>query len=148
MARRPDLGDDVIVVGGGNTAMDCVPHGRDGSAPKTSGCSIAGRAEEMPCLMEEVEGAEAEGVQHRVSGRPGPTRAAAATASLLVTCIRMELGEPDDSGRRRPVPIPGSEFNGRADTVIAAIGQAVDCSLAADEGLKRRRGALPVDPGR
>jgi formate dehydrogenase beta subunit len=71
----------------------------------------------------------------------GPTRISSEEGKVTgLQCIRMKLGEPDDSGRRRPVPIPESEFFAEADTVIAAVGQAADLSfLPPDSALERSR---------
>jgi len=141
--ERPELGDHVIVVGGGNTAMDaCRTAVRLGA--RNVRVLYRRTRQEMPCLMEEVEGAEVEGVH--IEYLAAPIRIERAEdGSLRVTCIRMELGEPDASGRRRPVPIPASEFTVRADTVIAAIGQAVDYSHAAAEGLRTTSWGIAVD---
>ena len=130
----PSLGEDVIVVGGGNTAMDCA---RSAVRLDARAVKILYRRtrQEMPCLMEEVEAAEAEGVN--IELLVSPTRLERnGSHRLLLTCQRMELGEPDESGRRRPVPVDGSEFYVECSTVIAAIGQAVERSLAEREGLR------------
>ena len=119
----PTVGSDVVIVGGGNTAMDA------------SRCAIRLGAKsvrvlyrrtrrEMPCLMEEVEAAEAEGVQ--IEFLIAPVRLERKAGKLILTCQRMELGPPDKSGRASPVPISGSEFEVQATCVIAAIGQSVD----------------------
>ncbi|MCP4617870.1 MAG: FAD-dependent oxidoreductase, partial [Bradyrhizobium sp.] len=65
-----------------------------------------------------------------------------------IQCERMQLGEPDESGRRRPVPIPGSEFTLEVDAVVPAIGQSIDLSLLPPERgfAVSRRGTLEVDP--
>jgi formate dehydrogenase major subunit len=141
--ERPSLGDRVTVVGGGNTAMDAC---RTAVRLGTGNVQVLYRRtrQEMPCLMEEVEGAEAEGVHIEYLATPSRIDRES-DGALRITCLRMELGEPDSSGRRRPVPLPGSEFTIRADTVIAAIGQAVDCSHAADEGLKTTSWGIAVD---
>jgi formate dehydrogenase major subunit len=131
--ETPDLGSRVVVVGGGNTAMD---------AARTSlrlGAEVQvvyrRTRREMPCLMEEVEGAEEEGVE--VEYLVAPLRLERLeSGEIEMVCQRMELGEPDSSGRRRPVPIPGSEKTYRCDTVIAAIGQRVEIDLAKDAGLE------------
>lgn len=126
----PVVGDEVIVVGGGNTAMDA------------SRCAVRLGAKavrvlyrrtrrEMPCLMEEVEAAEAEGV--RVEFLVAPVRLERQDGKLVLTCQRMELGAPDASGRARPVPVAGSDFTVSATCVIAAIGQSVDLSLRSAE---------------
>jgi formate dehydrogenase major subunit len=128
----PPLGDDVVVVGGGNTAMDCARSAVRLGARNVRVLYRRSR-QEMPCLMEEVEAAEAEGV--RIELLVAPVRLEANGGSLWLTCRRMTLGEPDDSGRRRPVPLDGSDFTMECSTVIAAIGQSVDRSLAEREGL-------------
>ena len=122
------LGDDVVVVGGGNTAMDCARSAVRLGARNVRVLYRRGR-QEMPCLMEEVEAAEAEGV--RVDLLVAPVR----LGRNGLTCQRMTLGDPDASGRRRPVALDGSEFTIECSTVIAAIGQSVDLSLPEQEGL-------------
>jgi formate dehydrogenase major subunit len=128
----PTVGDDVVVVGGGNTAMDCARTAvRLGAKVKV----IYRRSrQEMPCLMEEAEGAEQEGVAIyflvapvRLDRLPG--------GRCSLTCRRMTLGEPDASGRRRPVAIEGSDFTMECSAVIAATGQSVERALAEREGL-------------
>jgi len=141
--ERPDLGSRVVVVGGGNTAMD---------AARTSlrlGAEVQvvyrRTRREMPCLLEEVEGAEEEGVE--VEYLVAPTRLERLESGEIdIVCQQMELGEPDSSGRRRPVPIPGSEQTYRCDNVIAAIGQRVELDLARDGGLEVTDWGIAVDP--
>jgi formate dehydrogenase major subunit len=140
----PELGDRVIVVGGGNTAMDAA---RTVIRLGSSSVSVIYRRtrKEMPCLMEEVEAAELEGV--RVDFLVAPVRLEkSGSESLRLTCQRMQLGEPDRTGRRRPVPIEGTEFEIECSTVIAAIGQSVDTSLAQLEGLETSRWGIAADP--
>jgi formate dehydrogenase major subunit len=122
------LGDSVAVVGGGNTAMDCARSAVRLGAHNVRVLYRRGR-QEMPCLMEEVEAAEAEGVQ--IDLLVAPVR----LERNVLTCRRMTLGEPDASGRRRPVELDGSDFTMECSTVIAAIGQSVERSLAEREGL-------------
>jgi len=140
---RPMVGGDVIVVGGGNTAMDA------------SRCALRLGAEsvrvfyrrtrrEMPCLMEEVEAAEAEGV--RIEYLVAPVRLTRREGRLLLTCLRMELGPPDTSGRARPVPVPGSEFDVSATCVIAAIGQSVDAAALGAPDLVLSKWGIAADP--
>jgi formate dehydrogenase major subunit len=124
----PSLGNDVAVVGGGNTAMDCARSAIRLGARNVRVLYRRSR-QEMPCLMEEVEAAEAEGVH--IDFLVAPMR----LERNRLTCQRMTLGEPDASGRRRPVPLDGSDFTMDCSTVIAAIGQSVDRSLAEREGL-------------
>ncbi len=112
-----------IVVGGGNTAMDCVRTAvRLGS--NDVNCFYRRTETEMPAEAIEIEEAKEEGV--KFSFLIAPVRLTQRHGKLILTCVRMELGEPDASGRRRPVPIKGSEFDTEADTVIAAIGQKTD----------------------
>jgi formate dehydrogenase major subunit len=100
----------------------------------------------MPCLMEEVEAAEAEGVE--VALLASPVRIERGDDHrLIVTCRRMELGAVDRSGRREPVPVPGSEFTLECATVIAAIGQTVERGLAEREGLRVSGWGIAADDG-
>lgn len=110
------------VIGGGNTAMDCARTALRVGAEKVSIVYRRSRTE-MPARAEEIENALDEGVEFMLL--MNPTRFIGDGNGRLVAmeCIRMELGEPDDSGRRRPVPIPGSEFIMDVDTAIIAIGQ-------------------------
>jgi formate dehydrogenase major subunit len=138
----PRLGSRVVVVGGGNTAMDAARTARRlGAEVKV----IYRRTErEMPCLLEEVEGAREEGVE--IDYLIAPRRAGrAANGEIELVCERMALGEPDSSGRRRPVPIPGSEAIYHCDSVIAAIGQRVATELAAREGLETTSWGIAAD---
>ncbi len=121
-----------IVIGGGNTAMDCVRTAvRLGSG--NVACFYRRTEKEMPAEAIEIREAKEEGV--RFEFLTAPSRLRRENGKLILTCIRMTLGEPDASGRRRPVPQEGSDFDVEADTVIAAIGQATD----APEGLKTNR---------
>jgi len=141
--RRPAVGDRVLVIGGGNTAMDaCRTAVRLGAS--TVKVLYRRTRREMPCLMAEVEAAEAEGVA--IDYLVAPTRLERKGEGLLLTCIRMELGAPDASGRARPVPVAGSEFTVEASCVIAAIGQTVDASAAAAGGARVGRWGIAVDP--
>ncbi len=142
--ERPDIGDDVVVVGGGNTAMDAC---RTAVRLGARNVSVAYRRtrQEMPCLLEEVEGAEAEGVS--IEYLVAPVRLERIdNGRLRLTCRRMEPGEPDASGRRRPVPIPGSEWSREADTVIAAISQTVIRAPASQDGLDVTEWGIVADP--
>jgi formate dehydrogenase major subunit len=130
----PSVGADVMVLGGGNTAVDCARSAIRLDAQLVTIVYRRTRAE-MPCLMDEVEAAEAEGV--RVDLLASPIRIErTGDHRLVVTCQRMELGAPDASGRREPVPIAGSEFAVECATVIAAVGQTVERSVAEAEGLR------------
>jgi len=132
--ESPTIGPRVLVIGGGNTAMDAA---RTAVRLGTDVRVLYRRTrQEMPCLMEEVEGAEEESVRIDYLVAPVALDRLDGTGGLRLRCRRMELGEPDASGRRRPVPIEGTEFEIDCDTVIAAIGQAVDRTLVEREGLK------------
>jgi formate dehydrogenase major subunit len=132
------LGNDVAVVGGGNTAMDCARSAIRLGARRVRVLYRRSR-QEMPCLMEEVEAAEAEGAQ--IELLVAPVR----LAGNELTCRRMTLGEPDASGRRRPVALEGSDFTMECSTVIAAIGQSVDRSLAEREAIEVTAWGIAAD---
>lgn len=123
LARQNWKGEDpgeTIVVGGGNTAMDCVRSSiRLTDAPVH--CVYRRTEKEMPAEQIEIDEAREEGAQFRFLTQP--VQLERKNGKLVLTCLQMELGEPDASGRRRPVPVEGSEFELTADTVIAAIGQ-------------------------
>jgi formate dehydrogenase major subunit len=143
--ERPALGRRVVVIGGGNTAMDCARSARRLGAEVRVLYRRTRR--EMPCLLDEVEGAEAEGVALEFLAAPlrlAPVGHGSHGRTLV--CQRMELGEPDAFGRRRPVPIAESEFELECDTVIAAVGQEVDRFGAESEGLEINGRGIAVDP--
>ncbi|MFH1921560.1 MAG: NAD(P)-binding protein [Planctomycetota bacterium] len=117
------VGDHVIVVGGGDTAVDAARICRRLGADVT--ILYRRTVKEMPAIDEEIEDAQAEGVKLEYLAAPvGFNKEGSRITGMK--CIRMELGEPDDSGRRRPVPIEGSEFEIAATAVIPAISQAPD----------------------
>ncbi|MEK9149911.1 MAG: FAD-dependent oxidoreductase, partial [Candidatus Desantisbacteria bacterium] len=122
-----DLGKKVLVIGGGNTAIDSarVAKRLGGDVTILYRRTLA----EMPASKEEIEDAEAEGIKIEFLVAP------AKVTDIGLECIKMELGEPDSGGRRRPVPIKGSEFLIECDRIISAIGQAVDIP----EGIKADR---------
>ncbi len=125
------LGTTAVVIGGGNVAMDCA---RSSLRLGVARVHLVYRRtrEEMPADKEEIHDAQEEGVEFHFLCNP---------INLLidqgklggVECIRMELGQPDASGRRRPVPVPGSEFVIPCDMLIPAIGQQVDVSCLEGE---------------
>jgi len=121
-----------IVVGGGNTAMDCVRTAiRLGSDSVM--CYYRRTEKEMPAEQIEIDEAREEGVNFKFLAQPIQVREQ--DGEKIVTFLKMKLGEPDASGRRRPVPIEGSEYDVKADTVIAAIGQ----KTIAPEGVRTNR---------
>jgi glutamate synthase (NADPH/NADH) small chain len=110
----------VAVIGGGNVAMDSAR-----TALRLGGdvTIVYRRArEQMPARAEEIHHAEEEGVKLRLLNNPVRIIGDDRHRVVAMECLRMELGEPDDSGRRRPVPVKGSEFTMELDTVIVAIG--------------------------
>lgn len=111
----------VAVVGGGNVAMDAARCALRLGAEEVN--IVYRRSEaEMPARLEEVHHAKEEGVIFRFLNNPTKINEDASGRVASVTCVRMELGEPDASGRRRPVPIAGSEYDIPVDTVIIAVG--------------------------
>ena len=131
--KQPQLGRTVFVVGGGNTATDAA---RTALRLGAKDVSIVYRRsrEEMPASAAEVMATEEEGVDLRFLTLP--VKIARSNGRLEVTCSRMALGEPDASGRRKPIPIPGSEYQAACDSVIMAIGQIVDTSVLKGSGLE------------
>ena len=120
-------GRKVVVIGGGNVAIDCV---RSSFRIKKEDVHLVYRRtrNEMPADEVEIRDAEEEKVQFNFLTTP--VRIIAENDRVVgLECIRMKLGAPDKSGRRRPVPIEGSEFTFDCDTVVPAIGQRVDLSL-------------------
>jgi 2-oxoacid:acceptor oxidoreductase delta subunit (pyruvate/2-ketoisovalerate family) len=118
--QRPDLGKHVIVVGGGNTAMDCARAAMRLGAKVT--VAYRRTRDEMPAIREEVDDAMHEGAQFVFLANPVEFTAAKGHVNALV-CERMSLGEADASGRRRPMPT-GEHFTIEADTVLTAIGES------------------------
>jgi len=114
------LGTRVAVVGGGNAAIDAARAALRLGAREATIVYRRSR-EEMPANAEEVRAALDEVV--KILFLAAPTRIARKDGALAMRCQRMELGEPDASGRRRPVPVKNSEFDLEFDTIIAAIGQ-------------------------
>ncbi|MCE5314824.1 MAG: NADPH-dependent glutamate synthase [Armatimonadota bacterium] len=116
------LPKSACIIGAGNTAMDCTRTALRIGAEKVTIVYRRGR-EEMPARSEEIENAEEEGVIFKLLTNPTRFIGDENGAVRAMECLRMELGEPDASGRRRPVPVAGSEFEIECDTVIVALGQ-------------------------
>ncbi|MDP8256990.1 MAG: FAD-dependent oxidoreductase [Candidatus Alcyoniella australis] len=139
-------GDKIVVVGGGNVAIDCV---RCALRKGYRDVNLVYRRSrnEMPAADVEIEDALAEGIKFHFL--TNPTRLLARDNKIVgIELIRMELDEPDASGRRRPVPIEGSEYTVDADVVIPAIGQQADLSfLTESHGIGVTRwGTIEADP--
>jgi formate dehydrogenase beta subunit len=125
-------GKKVVVIGGGNVAIDCV---RSSLRRNKENVHLVYRRtrNEMPADAAEIHDAEEEQVQFHFL--TAPVRIMAENGRVVgLECIKMALGEPDGSGRPRPIPVEGSQFVFECDTIIAAIGQRVDLSMLA--GLK------------
>jgi formate dehydrogenase beta subunit len=132
MGKPTGMGKKVVVVGGGNTAIDCVRVAlREGA--EESYLVYRRTRKEMPADVWEVDGAEEEGVKFEFLVLPKKIIVDDKNQVTGVECVRMQLGEPDDSGRRRPEPIEGSEFILECDTVIPAIGQDPDLSFIPED---------------
>ncbi|MEM3458062.1 MAG: FAD-dependent oxidoreductase [Candidatus Bathyarchaeia archaeon] len=142
--EKIDVGKNVVVVGGGNVAVDAA---RTALQLGADNVTILYRRsmDEMPANPWEVKEAENEGVKieflvapKRILGENGKVSA--------VECVRMQLGETDDTGRRRPVPIEGSEFTRQTDMVILAIGEAPDLAFLPNEVELNEDGTVWTDP--
>jgi indolepyruvate ferredoxin oxidoreductase alpha subunit len=145
LGKTIEVKDRVIIVGGGNVAIDCA---RTCLRLGFKDVNIMYRRsrEEMPAIAEEVKEAENEGVKFQFLAVP--TRVV--TDGTRVTgaeCTRMKLGRPDASGRKRPVPVKGSEFIMDTDMIISAIGEQPDLLFASGDGvsLAVRDGLLQAD---
>jgi glutamate synthase (NADPH/NADH) small chain len=141
------VGRRVAVIGGGNVAMDAARTALRLGAEEV--CLVYRRTKkEMPARIEEIERAEEEGVNCVILTTPVRFVGNENGWVTGMECIQMELGEPDESGRRRPVPIPGSEFIIPADTVVVAIGQGPNpLLLETIKGLAlNKRGYIVADP--
>jgi len=141
LGKKVKMGSRVAVVGGGNVAIDCARTALRIGAKEVTVVYRRSR-EEMPASPEEIEMALKENV--KIVFLAAPVKVAKAGRQLKLTCNRMKLGKPDESGRPRPVPVKGSEFDINFDTVIAAIGQVPD--VPAGFGLKPGKGnTISVD---
>ena len=119
--ERAETGSPVVVVGGGNTAIDAARCARRGGSEVT--ILYRRSREEMPAIAHEIEDALEEGIELILLAVPVAVERDAEGAVTGVLVQRMQLGEPDSSGRRRPLPVSGSEFHLAAESVIAAIAQ-------------------------
>jgi formate dehydrogenase major subunit len=138
------VGERVAIIGGGNTAMDAARCSLRLGA-KTVTMYYRRTREEMPASEAEIDEALEEGVD--IQYLAAPVRLSAKGSALeSLTLLKMALGEPDASGRRRPVPVEGSEFSVGVDTVISAVGQYADTRiLETVPGLVDEKGNLKGD---
>ena len=125
-------GHRVVVVGGGNVAIDAVRTAKRLGADEATIVYRRGKAE-LPARVEEVHHAEQEGIRFELQVAPIEVLADENRWVTGIRCIRMELGEPDASGRRRPIPIEGSEFVIECEMVVVAIGTKANPLLTASE---------------
>ena len=146
LGKDVTVGKKVAVVGGGNAAIDAARTLKRAGAEEVNIIYRRSR-KEMPANETEIEEAENEGIKlHLLSN---PVRLIGESGKVThMECIRMKLGEPDASGRRRPIPVEGSQFTMEIDMVIPAIGQSPNTRLLGEKtGLKvARNGTMDVDP--
>ena len=144
MGKIIELGDRVAVIGGGNVAMDAARTALRLGAKEVSILYRRSRVE-MPANPSEVREAEKEGV--RIHFLVTPTKILGKDEkAVAVECIRMELGEPDETWRRRPIPIKGSEYTMEVDAIILAIGETSDLSFLPKDVTVTRKNTIAVDP--
>jgi len=144
LQKRPRLGERVGVVGGGNTAMDAARTALRLGAKEVN-ILYRRSMEEMPANPLEVEEAERDGV--KIHFLLTPRKILSKDKQVVaVDCIRMRLGPLDESGRRRPIPIKGSEFTMELDTTILAIGESPDISFLSKEVEVTEWNTIAVDP--
>jgi heterodisulfide reductase subunit A-like polyferredoxin len=142
----PKIGEKTIVIGGGNVATDAARTALRLGAKEVTIVYRRSR-DEMPANPWEIEEAEKEGINFQLLTAPIEVIAREGRVSGI-RCVKMELGEPDASGRRRPMPIKGSEFVIPADTMIASVAQAPEISfLEESHGLEvTEKGTFAIDP--
>jgi NADPH-dependent glutamate synthase beta subunit-like oxidoreductase len=136
--------DKVVVVGAGNVAIDCA---RTCLRLGFGEVTIAYRRSraEMPAIAEEIAAAEREGVKFSLLSGPNKVVVKGGKAAGL-ECIKMKLGDPDTSGRRRPVPVAGSEFVIEAGLIIAAVGEEPDLEFMDVKSGAIEKGLIKADP--
>jgi len=139
------IGARTVVVGGGNSAMDAARWARR-MGSETTILFRRGRAE-LRARLEEIEHAEEEGVHFEFLAAPVRLFGDEKGTLREMECIRMKLGEPDESGRPSPVPMEGSEYRTPVDTVVMAIGQSPNPTVQrSTPQLVTNRGKITVDP--
>ena len=145
LGQEMSVGDNVVVIGGGYTAMDCA---RTSLRFGAQNVTIAYRRTRSELVVDEEELGETELEGVRMDFLVSPVELIGEDGKLVaITFIRNKLGEPDASGRRSPVPIPGSEYTVPCETIIPAVSQAADLSfLPVEANFEVGRGRLKVDP--
>lgn len=142
--ETPEVGEEVAIIGGGNSAMDAARMAHKLGAKEVTVLYRRSR-EEMPALPEEIAAAEKEGVifqflvaPKQIIGENGKVKA--------IECLRMRLGEPDESGRRRPMPISFSEHQYKVNLIIPALGQTAETTCLPSELLDKNGRLIQTDP--
>jgi glutamate synthase (NADPH/NADH) small chain len=139
------FGKRVAVIGAGNTAMDAMRVSLRLGAEKVY-CIYRRSRAECPARAEEVHHAEEEGIEFHWLTNPVEILDDGKSGVRAMRCIRMELGEPDDSGRRRPIPVAGSEFEFETDQVVFAIGTNANPIIGQTSHLRlNKRGYIETD---
>jgi len=142
--EKMEVGKNVVVIGGGNVAVDAAKTALLHGANEVTIFYRRSR-EEMPANPWEVKEAEAEGV--KIEFLVAPKKILGEDERIAaIECIRMQLGELDESGRRKPIPIEGSEFKRETDMVILAIGEAPDLEFLPKEIELNEDGTVWVNP--
>lgn len=143
LGKKIKIGGKIAIIGGGNVALDVARLAiRLGS--ESVEVYYRRSREEMPAIPEEVEEAFREGIKIHFFASPVKMIGSGGKA-IGMECVRMRLGEPDETGRRRPIPIEGTNFRAHTDTIIAAIGQRVDRNVS-NEFETNQDGTIRVDP--
>lgn len=144
LGKIKTIGENVVVIGGGNVAVDAARTALELEAKEVT-ILYRRSKEEMPANPWEVKEAEEAGVKieflvapKKILGENGKVSA--------IECVRMELGEPDETGRRKPIPVEGSEFKREADKVILAIGETPDIGFLPKEIELNENGTVWVNP--
>jgi heterodisulfide reductase subunit A-like polyferredoxin len=144
LGKKARVGRKVAVIGGGNTALDCARTAKRLGAEEVTILYRRTRAE-MPASAEEIDAAEAESI--KLEFLVAPSRFVGNKRLSKVELIKMKLGAPDASGRPRPMPIEGSEFQLPVNTIIAALGQVAKLDFVKELGVSvSKRGTIEVNP--
>jgi len=128
--HKVEIGGRVAVIGGGNVAIDAARSALRLGADQVKIVYRRSRRE-MPAIPEEVDAARREGIEFRFLAAPIEIKKSG-KHGLEINCLKMRLGEPDEKGRRRPIPIEGSRFSILADSIVVAIGQMVNSKMVTD----------------
>jgi NADPH-dependent glutamate synthase beta subunit-like oxidoreductase len=142
--EKTEIGKNVAVIGGGNVAMDAAKSALQLGADAVTILYRRSR-DEMPAIPWEVKEAEDQGVKIEFLVSPKQILGEEGKVSSI-ECVRMQLGEPDETGRRSPTPLEGSEFSRKADMVIIAVGETPDLQFLSDGIEVNDDGTIWIDP--